>query len=264
MIAIVCVLLIVFSVVLCVGYAVSSDVETEEISFNENDPVKIAHLSDIHYPRSFLSLNELASLVEKNEPDCVVLTGDVADGNASKTEISDLSPFFNRLVKLCPCFLTIGNHEIGSEYLDRFINIAKEAGITVLNNEISLKTINGREFAFIGLSDGYPYEEKTFENKPVLTGKTKILLSHRPEKIDEYSSAPETIRPDYVFAGHAHGGIMRLGKLALYAPDQGFFPKYTSGLYEKNGVKMIVSRGLGISGTDFRFLNEYHLPVIII
>lgn len=31
----------------------------------------------------------------------------------------------------------------------------------------------------------------------------------------------------------------------LYAPNQGLFPKYTEGVFEKNNTRMIVSRGLG-------------------
>lgn len=263
------VFLILLSCVIAIGYAVSLSVQTEEfalslssVSPSSGKTIKIVHVSDLHYPDSFLSLQETADLIKEQAPDVIVFTGDIADGNANEEEISALSTFFSSLSSLCPCFLVIGNHEIGSKRLDLFLSTAKSGGIRALLNETVSLTIKGEELAFLGLSDGYPYEEKTFSSLPNLSGKRKILLTHRPEKFDFYVSAPEAIRPDLIFAGHAHGGIARLGNVALYAPNQGLFPRYTSGLYETDGVKMIVSRGMGVSGADFRVFNKYHLPVV--
>jgi len=53
---------------------------------------------------------------------------------------------------------------------------------------------------------------------------------------------------DLALCGHAHGGQIRLPLVGgLFAPHQGFFPKYTSGLYREGGSAMVVSRGLGES-----------------
>ena len=68
------------------------------------------------------------------------------------------------------------------------------------------------------------------------------MLSHRPELFESYVSREF----DLVVCGHAHGGQWRLPGLinGVYAPNQGLFPKYAGGEYEKNGTTMIVSRGL--------------------
>lgn len=256
----VCVFILLLTLLLSIGYVVSQDAEREDFSFATESPVVVAHVSDLHYPVSFLSPEETAALVEEANPDIVVFTGDVFDASAKECDVTALEPFFQRLSQSFPCFGVIGNHEIGSEHLEVYLATAKRAGVTLLMNEVVVRTIKGREIAFFGLSDGYPFEKETFGILPDLRNKTKILLSHRPERFEEYANS--AIRPDYVFAGHAHGGVARMGKLALYAPNQGLFPKYTSGLYEKNGVRMIVSRGLGISSVDFRCFNKYHLPVV--
>lgn len=68
-----------------------------------------------------------------------------------------------------------------------------------------------------------------------------ILLSHHPEY---YPFIPSSI--DLVLSGHAHGGQWNYYSFkdrrwkGIFAPGQGLFPKYTSGMYGK----MIVSRGL--------------------
>lgn len=37
---------------------------------------------------------------------------------------------------------------------------------------------------------------------------------------------------DLIVSGHAYGVQMRLFGRAIFVPDQGFFPKYTDGLYD--------------------------------
>ena len=55
-----------------------------------------------------------------------------------------------------------------------------------------------------------------------------------------------------------------MGKGALFSPDQGFLPDYTHGVYEKDGTRMVVSRGLGNSSIPWRVNNPPHLPILIL
>jgi predicted MPP superfamily phosphohydrolase len=41
-------------------------------------------------------------------------------------------------------------------------------------------------------------------------------------------------------SGHAHGGQWRIFGRGVFAPHQGLFPKYTSGLHDE---KLLISRG---------------------
>ncbi len=92
-----------------------------------------------------------------------------------------------------------------------------------------------------------------------------ILLSHRPEYIEDYAEWGF----DLVFSGHAHGGQWIVPGLVngLYAVGQGFFPRYAGGLYEldRGGHRMrcIVSRGLSYQKPAFpRFGNPPELPLV--
>ena len=87
----------------------------------------------------------------------------------------------------------------------------------------------------------------------------KILLSHRPEQFEVYVKH----KVDLVLSGHAHGGQVRIPFAGgLVAPNQGFFPKYDSGLYVNGSTNMIVSRGLGNSIIPIRINNRPELVII--
>ncbi len=87
----------------------------------------------------------------------------------------------------------------------------------------------------------------------------QILLSHRPELFDLYVEH----NIDLVFSGHAHGGQFRLPFIGgLVAPDQGVFPQYTSGSYNKNQTTMYVSRGLGNSIIPIRIFNRPEIVLV--
>ena len=65
----------------------------------------------------------------------------------------------------------------------------------------------------------------------------KVLLCHYPHY---YESILKNSQFDLILSGHAHGGQWRFLGRGVYAPHQGIFPKYTSGLHDG---RHIISRG---------------------
>lgn len=223
---------------------------------------KIAHLSDIHDKNWGETL--IAPIQEEN-PDIIVITGDLIDSN--EPDIYSASLLIEELNKIAPIYFVTGNHEAWSGHYDTLKESLLNQSVNILDNEAIVLQRNGEELLLLGLKDSaFATEDEhslTIEARvQELSGQFdgfKLLLAHRPELFESY------VRNDLnlVLSGHAHGGQFRLPFIGgLIAPDQGLFPEYTSGVYEKNKTKMVVSRGLGNSIIPLRFNNRPELIFI--
>ncbi len=212
-------------------------------------PVKIIQISDLHSSKYGEECSELVEAVTNISPDIVVMTGDILDNRVPN---GACFKFLKNIASLYPCYYVSGNHEVYTHLADAIKEKLASYGIRVLEGEIETVRIGEQNIAVGGVDD--PIESpdrygRLWEDQLTDCGKTldgnyfSILLSHRPELISYYEETPF----DLVLCGHAHGGQVIVPGLinGLYAPHQGFFPKYAGGEYiMANGGKMIVSRGL--------------------
>lgn len=223
---------------------------------------KIAHLSDIHDKNWGETL--IAPIQEEN-PDIIVITGDLIDSN--EPDIYSASLLIEELNKIAPIYFVTGNHEAWSDHYDTLKESLLNLNVHVLENQTVMLQENDEEILVMGIQDpAFATEDEhslTIEARvQELSGQFdgfKLLLAHRPELFESY------VRNDLnlVLSGHAHGGQFRLPFIGgLIAPDQGLFPEYTSGVYEENKTKMVVSRGLGNSIIPLRFNNRPELIFI--
>lgn len=228
---------------------------------------KIVHLSDLHNKSFGKNQEQLVDKIQKLKPDIIVFTGDIVDIRRYNEEPSVL--LIERLCKIAPVYYVPGNHEIGSGKLKNLQLRLEKAGAVVLRNESVSITKNKEQIIISGIDDPNAVKGKINENDKIqreinltykedFKNKFRILLSHRPEKLSVYTKN----KFDLVFSGHAHGGQVRIPFIGgIIAPQQGFFPKYTSGKYTKDNTVMIVSRGLGNSQAPVRVFNR---PEIIL
>lgn len=243
------------------------------------DGYKIVQLSDLHDKSFGKDNSRLIRVIDKQKPDIIVLTGDMI--NSTDTNFQNLYSFSKQLVKICPVYYIVGNHEqmLASELYKDMIGNLKKTGIIVLDNEKTTLIKNGKKINLYGLwfnlryyrnlssqtsgNNDYSLTEDTIEQ---LIGRAKtseynILLTHNPVYFDTYSSWGA----DLTLSGHIHGGMIRIPfKGGLLSPEIKFFPKYDAGIYENNGNKMFVSRGLGNGTFGIRFFNIPEIAVIVL
>ena len=76
------------------------------------------------------------------------------------------------------------------------------------------------------------------------TDRCRILLAHRPDSF-ALGEAAATWHVELAISGHSHGGQVVLPVLGgVFGGDQGLFPAYVHGLYEKDNICLAVTSGL--------------------
>ena len=230
--------------------------------------VRIAFVSDLHNSLFGKGQTELINAVELAKPDIVIFGGDLAD----KTQ--DFLPensyiLVKYLVKRYPCFYTIGNHENARGDSARIKQQMADFGVTVLEGNGTVIDVKGNEIEICGIYAAHTYDEVNGELVNQLEAvtsekdskRTRILIAHFPEQIDEYLKG----NFDIILSGHAHGGQWRIPGLidGVFAPGQGVFPKYTAGVYMHGDTAHVVSRGLWKPSTLIAIPRIFNRPELV-
>ncbi len=221
-----------------------------------NGHLRIAFITDLHNSRYGRDMKKLLDALEEAEPSLILLGGDLfEDDSIGRNTLA----FLNGLPQDIPCYYVTGNHECRSDpslFIEE-MKLLESFGIIRLEGSPLTLEINGVCFNLCGVDDPKAHDQPAVAGsnsysgfygqlrssaKVLENGLYTILLAHRPEQIDVYAS----FGFDLVLAGHAHGGQWRIPGLlnGIYAPDQGFFPEYTGGIYQSGDTSMLVSRGL--------------------
>ncbi len=188
--------------------------------------------------------------IEQSGADAVLVGGDCIHNHEHYREGID---FLTQSAAKRKTFCCIGNHE--RHYLGELSDLIAPTGAVLLDN----RAVQYGGITIGGLSSGYarghatshgrhnplwrlqptPPPDLDFLARYSAMPGYKLLLCHHPEYWARY------IKPlpiDLTLSGHAHGGQWRILGRGVFAPGQGIFPRYTSGLYQN---RLLVSRGLG-------------------
>jgi len=236
---------------------------------------KIMQLSDLH---SACFSRDNARLIRKiitAKPDLIVMTGDMVSRSDSNHNV-----FFKlaeTVAKLAPSYYVIGNHEqdMESKEMNAFLSRLRVLGIHVMDNEKVEICKENQSINLYGMWFSLKYYKEAghhFE-RPAHFGAREIkramggydhthygiLLTHSPLCFSTYAQWGA----DLTLCGHVHGGMIRLPFAGgLLSPEREFFPKYSAGIYEQDGKKLLVSRGLGSGVFGVRMMNRPELVVI--
>ena len=263
-----CIICLLILVIVFIAWIIWSNLSIETSNFtvlseklpNSFEGFKIAHISDLHNAEFGENNIKLIEKLREEKPDIIAITGDSIDSRHTDMDIT--LNFFEQAMEIAQCYFVVGNHESRFEksVYQSFEARLVELGVIVLHNEVAVIEKNGENIALFGIDD--PNFNNDFYNnleQGVQSELFTVLLSHRPEYFEEYAKNAY----DIVLSGHAHGGQFRLPLIGgLYAPRQGLFPKYDSGIYVQDNTTMIVSRGLGNSSFPIRFNNRPELIII--
>jgi predicted MPP superfamily phosphohydrolase len=220
---------------------------------NQLHGTRIAHISDIHHSRSVSTayLRRCIERINRLDVDLVVLTGDYITYDFRGTYREKVVAVLGEIESRFGIYACLGNHDYGipvlpddkrEDLLRRLIEGMEAKGITVLRNEAAVLHINDHPLWFVGLGDlrtGDFQPEKAFANVPA--DQVTIALVHNPlgiEHLGEYTAHA-------VVSGHTHGRkTVPITSLTREARNR----RFHKGMYEVEGKKLYVNRGLGRVG----------------
>lgn len=231
---------------------------------------KIVHLSDFHSYGFYKDNLKLLEKIDDEAPNIIVMTGDMV--NKYDTNFEKFLNLAEALSKKYKIYYILGNHEVRlrKEDLDFILEKLKKFGIRILVDEKVTIVRKKEHINIYGINIPLSYYKVI--NKPTNVDEVisknlsqckgdeyNILLAHNPLYFEDYSKQ----NVDFILSGHVHGGMIRMPFVgAILSPERKFFPKYSSGVYEINNKKLLVSRGLGHSRNGIRVFNKREIVSI--
>ncbi|MCP4438435.1 MAG: metallophosphoesterase [Aureispira sp.] len=232
---------------------------------NAFDGFRILQISDVH-AGSFDDHESVRSgirLIQKQEADMIVFTGDLV--NVYSSEIEPFLDDFKALSAPYGKHSILGNHDYsmygnmfdGEEHRQRNIENIKAHHFTMgfnllLNNSVKIEK-DDASFRLVGVENwGRSKHFPKLGDLDMATANCEenaftVLLSHDPthwaDKVLDYQN-----QIDLTLSGHTHG--MQMGvdlSFFKWSPAKYVYPHW-AGLYEELGRKLYVNRGFGFLG----------------
>ena len=241
------------------------DVREIELEFADLPPsldgYRIVQLSDLHCSSAARRWRTQAVVERVNalRPDLVCLTGDFADGRASRIA-RHLEPI-RALRAKDGVFACTGNHEYYCDYYGWLANFwAQTENVRFLSNECAfprpglalagVPDVTGQNMGV----DVLPDPSAAFA--AATNGEFRVLLQHRPAFAAEYV---RKLGVRLQLSGHTHGGIAPGLRPLVARLNDGF----VRGLYRMGGSYLYVSPGSGQwSGFPMRIFNDSEITIL--
>ena len=257
-----CIPALVAATIAIYGYFEACSIRSEQIVIaspkvpKEVKRFTIVQISDVHLGLIVREgrLEKILDKVKEAQPDILVSTGDLVDG-----QIDDLGGLAELLSEIRPPygkFAVTGNHEFYAG-LDQALRFTEKAGFTVLRGEardvagfVTIAGVDDPTARYFGALRGAP-EPRLLAGVP--RERLALLLKHRPV-IGEKALG----LIDVQLSGHTHKGqIFPFNYLSKI-----FFP-HDAGLVSLPGNSFLyVSRGSGTWGPPIRFLAPPEVTII--
>ena len=237
--------------------------------------VTLAVISDLHGHEFGRDNEALAERIKGQSPDLILMDGDFLNADSDNADIP--CDLIRRLIKTAPVYYALGNHELS--YIENghpeLVDELQESGAVVLDKSYKDLQVRGTAIRLGGMYDyafgldgsnsaaAAPEDAKVFMEDFQDTERLKIMMSHRPDSFI-FGDASSYWDVDLVISGHDHGGQVAIPFLGgIYGGDQGWFPEYVHGMYQKDEMHLFVTSGLGSHDQMLKRFNNFPEIAII-
>lgn len=254
------------------GLYCSNTLEVRNYTINSdkvNSQVRFVFISDLHCKEYGNKNSDLVAKIKEQNPDFIAVGGDMVNKYSADDHV--MRELLPQLTEIAPTYCILGNHELALKDEIDFRNDIDSTDAKLLDNESVTLNINGEKILLGGMSDfpyyeynapGFDTPERYFWDEFKENSKDcySILLHHQPEYL---GSIMQDSNVDLVMCGHTHGGAIQIPFVGgVFAPNQGFFPKYDKGEFDLYNTKIIISAGLGDAYPVLRMNNCPEISVV--
>ncbi len=209
--------------------------------------IKIIQVSDIKYGSSINNddIKKLVKIINERKPDIVLYTGNLID-DQYKPNNKEMERIINNLKEIDA---SLGKYAVyGDEDKEEFMTIMNQSGFMILNNSRELIYNEGNvPINLVGL-DIYSKSNLNEAFKDINSSYYSIVIANSDYYVDDLIK----FKPNLVLVGGNHNGYVRLPVIGGLIKGE---HKYTNPYYEKEGIKIYVSSGIGTDNIGIRFNN---------
>ena len=218
----------------------------EKIPDNFNG-IKIIQVSDIKYGSNINNddIKKLVKIINERKPDIILYTGNLID-DEYKLDSKEREKIINSLQKIDA---SLGKYAVyGDEDKEDFMTIMNQSGFTILNNSKDFIYNEGNTpITLVGL-DIYSKSNLNEAFKDINNSFYTIVIANSDYYVDDLIK----FKPNLVLVGGNSNGYIRLPGIGGLIRGE---HKYTNPYYEKEGIKIYVSSGIGTDNIGIRFNN---------
>ena len=245
------------------GFVEGRGLRTERITIETDllpagaGPVRIAQISDVHLGlmEGKKRINQILGILQDEDPDILLSTGDLLDGNVPHT--NHLGLLFASYRPPLGKFAVTGNHEFYAG-LSGSLRFMEEAGFLVLRGtsaQVGPIRVAGVDDPAGSRTGEASYTDEgaalAMGNRNLFT----VLLKHQP-----LVHEPSVGRFQLQLSGHTHKGQIFPFNIPVRMRYQ-----YDAGLFDLGkGAKIYTSRGTGTWGPPLRVLSPAEVTIITI
>jgi uncharacterized protein len=211
---------------------------------------RIVQLTDLHVGDGInrAQLNRIVKVVNAQQPDLIVLTGDYVSKKPER-QAKLLTSTLAGLHARDRVLAVLGNHDAFDGNSPSVRKSIANSGVTLLENTIYTAKRNGATLHIAGVGDVW----YGAANLPLVMAQlpptgAAIMLAHEPDFADETAA---TGRFGLQLSGHSHGGQVRIPFMKKKYPFYGV--KYPIGQYQVGEMIQYTNRGVGFPGVHARF-----------